>query len=143
MKQILVTGAIGQIGSELVQALRQRYGADKVVATDIRMPADTQLRDGGPFEFLDVLDPHHITRVMSIYEIDRIYHLAAVLSAIGESRPNIAWQINMNGLYNILKQPGSISVRFSSQARSARSAQPRHWTTLRRTRSSVRKRSTA
>lgn len=103
MKQILVTGAIGQIGSELVAALRQHYGADRIVATDIRMPADKELRDGGPFEFLDVLDPHHITRVMSIYDIGTIYHLAAVLSAIGESRPNIAWQINMNGLYNLLE----------------------------------------
>lgn len=103
MKKILVTGAIGQIGSELVTALRQRYGADKVVATDIRMPNDKELRDGGPFEFLDVTDSNHITRVMSMYEIGTIYHLAAVLSAIGESRPNIAWQINMNGLYHVLE----------------------------------------
>ena len=103
MKKILVTGAIWQIGSELVTALRQRYGADKVVATDIRMPTDKELRDGGPFEFLDVTDSNHITRVMSMYEIGTIYHLAAVLSAIGESRPNIAWQINMNGLYHVLE----------------------------------------
>lgn len=103
MKQILVTGAIGQIGSELVSALRQRYGADKVIATDIRMPNDKELRDGGPFEFLDVTDSNHITRVMSMYDIGTIYHLAAVLSAIGESRPNIAWQINMNGLYHVLE----------------------------------------
>lgn len=103
MKQILVTGAIGQIGSELTTALRQHYGEDRVVATDIRMPADKELRDGGPFEFLDVLDPHHITRVMQIYDIGTVYHLAAILSATGESRPNVAWQINMNGLYNMLE----------------------------------------
>jgi len=103
MKQILVTGSVGQIGSELVTALRARYGADKVVATDIRMPDDKALRDAGPFEFLDVLDPHHITRVMQIYDIGTVYHLAAVLSAIGESRPNVAWQINVNGLYNMLE----------------------------------------
>ena len=103
MKKMLVTGAIGQIGSELVSALRQRYGADTVVATDIRMPTDKELRDGGPFEFLDVTDSNHITRVMSMYEIGTIYHLAAVLSAVGESRPNIAWQINMNGLYHVLE----------------------------------------
>ncbi|MCB2230086.1 L-threonine 3-dehydrogenase [bacterium] len=103
MKQILVTGAVGQIGSELVSALRKRYGKDKVIATDIRMPTDIELRDSGPFEFLDVLDPHHITRVMQIYDIGTVYHLAAVLSAIGESRPNVAWQINVNGLYNILE----------------------------------------
>jgi len=103
MKQILVTGAVGQIGSELVTALRKHYGDDKVVATDIRMPTDKDLRDGGPFEFLDVLDPNHITRVMQIYDIGTMYHLAAVLSAIGESRPNVAWTINVNGLYNILE----------------------------------------
>lgn len=103
MKRILVTGAVGQIGSELTTALRERYGEDNVVATDIRMPTDVELRDGGPFEFLDVLDPHHITRVMQIWDCGTIYHLAAVLSAIGESRPNVAWQINVNGLYNILE----------------------------------------
>jgi nucleoside-diphosphate-sugar epimerase len=103
MKQILVTGAVGQIGTELTTALRQRYGQDKVVATDIRMPTDRELRDNGPFEFLDVLDPHHITRVMQIYDIGTVYHLAAILSATGESRPNVAWQININGLYNMLE----------------------------------------
>lgn len=103
MKQILVTGAVGQIGSELTTALREHYGEDRIVATDIRLPADVELRDSGPFEFLDVLDPHHITRVMQRYDIGTVYHLAALLSAIGESRPNIAWQVNLNGLYNILE----------------------------------------
>lgn len=103
MKQILVTGAVGQIGSELTSALRERNGKDTVVATDIRMPANVELRDDGPFEFLDVLDPHHITRVMQIYDIGTVYHMAAILSAIGESRPNVAWQVNMNGLYNMLE----------------------------------------
>ncbi|MEW5795047.1 MAG: L-threonine 3-dehydrogenase [Candidatus Zixiibacteriota bacterium] len=103
MKQILVTGAVGQIGSELTAALRKRYGKNKVVATDVRMPADVELRDAGPFEFLDVLDPHHITRVMQLHEIGTVYHLAAILSATGESRPGVAWQVNMNGLYNMLE----------------------------------------
>ncbi len=96
-------GAVGQIGSELTTALRARYGEEQVVATDIRMPSDVKLRDSGPFEFLDVLDPHHITRVMQMHDIDTVYHLAAVLSAVGESRPNVAWQININGLYNMLE----------------------------------------
>lgn len=103
MKKILITGAIGQIGSEVTLALRKRYGADNVIATDIRMPADRSFLESGPFEFLDVLDPHHITRVMSIHQADTIFHLAALLSAVGESRPNQAWQVNVNGLYNILE----------------------------------------
>lgn len=103
MKKILVTGAVGQIGSELTVALRKRYGNENVIATDIRMPTDKDLRDSGPFEFLDCLDPNHITRVMQIHKADTIYHLAAVLSAVGETKPNQAWKINVNGLYNILE----------------------------------------
>ncbi|HWR82882.1 MAG TPA: L-threonine 3-dehydrogenase [Candidatus Deferrimicrobium sp.] len=103
MKTILVTGALGQIGSELTVALRKTYGADNVIASDVRMPTDSALRDSGPFEFLDCLDPHHITRVMQIHKIDTIYHLAAILSAVGESKPTQAWQVNVNGLYNILE----------------------------------------
>src|SRR5438876_1771555 len=103
MKRILVTGACGQIGSELTFALRKRYGDSAVIASDVRLPADTRLRDAGPFEFVDCLDPHHITRVMQIHQVDTIYHLAALLSAVGEMRPNQAWQINVNGLYNMLE----------------------------------------
>lgn len=103
MNTILITGAIGQIGSELTVALRRKYGEDRVVATDIRMPSDMTLRDSGPFEFLDVTDEHHITRVMQQYKVDTIFHLAAILSAIGETRPGIAWQVNMGGMYNMLE----------------------------------------
>ncbi|MCK5127357.1 MAG: L-threonine 3-dehydrogenase [candidate division Zixibacteria bacterium] len=103
MKKILITGAIGQIGSEITVVLRKIYGEENVIATDIRMPSDLQLRDSGPFEFLDVTDEHHITRVMQQYKIDTIYHMAAILSAIGETRPGIAWQVNMGGLYNMLE----------------------------------------
>src|SRR5947209_14279115 len=103
MKRILVTGAVGQIGSELTLALRQRYGGDSVVASDVRMPSDPALRDGGPFEFVDCMDPHHLTRVMQIHHVDTIYHLAALLSAVGETRPLQAWQLNVNGLVNVLE----------------------------------------
>lgn len=103
MKTILVTGAVGQIGSELTIALRKKYGEKNVIATDIRMPTDHDLRDSGPFEFLDCLDPHHITRVMQIHSADTIFHMAAILSAIGETKPNQAWQVNVNGLYNMLE----------------------------------------
>ena len=103
MKRILVTGAVGQIGSELTLELRQRYGDSNVVASDVKLPSDIALRDGGPFEFIDCLDPHHITRAMQIHQVDTIYHLAALLSAVGEQRPGQAWQINVTGLYNILE----------------------------------------
>ena len=103
MKRVLVTGAVGQIGSELTLALRARYGGDAVVATDVRMPVDPELRDGGPFEFVDCLDPHHLTRVMQIHHVDTVYHLAALLSAVGELRPLQAWQLNVNGLVNVLE----------------------------------------
>jgi len=103
MRQILVTGAIGQIGSELTLALRERYGSDRVIASDIRMPSDHALRDGGPFEFLDVQVPQHLARVKQLYDIGTVYHLAAVLSASGEAKPLVAWQVNMNGLYHVLE----------------------------------------
>jgi len=103
MKRILVTGAVGQIGSELTTALRERYGGDSVVASDVRMPTDPALRDGGPFEFVDCMDPHHLTRVMQIHHVEIIYHLAALLSAVGELRPLQAWQLNVNGLVNVLE----------------------------------------
>ena len=67
------------------------------------MPQDPSLRDGGPFEFVDCMDPHHLTRVMQIHRVDTIYHLAALLSAVGEQRPLQAWQLNVNGLVNVLE----------------------------------------
>ena len=103
MTTILVTGAAGQIGSELAIALRKKFGEERVVATDIRMPTDDALRNSGPFESLDVLDENQITRIMQQYKVDTIYHLAAILSATGETRPNVAWRVNMGGLYNMLE----------------------------------------
>jgi len=103
MKTILVTGSLGQIGSELVTGLRERYGDDRIVASDIRQPSTEELRSGGPFEFLDCLAPDNITRVMQLYKIERIYHLAAILSAIGETKPNQSWQVNVIGLHNMLE----------------------------------------
>src|SRR5207245_11500910 len=82
MMRIVVTGAVGQIGSELTLALRARYGGDAVVATDVRMPVDPDLRDGGPFEFVDCMDPHHLTRVMQIHHVDTIYHLCPLPPAV-------------------------------------------------------------
>jgi len=103
MKRILVTGACGQIGSELTMALRQRYGYDKVVAAGHRTQPGEVLRNSGPFEFIDVTKRETIEEVVRKYDIDTIYHMAAILSAIGEEKPHLAWEVNMNGLRNVLE----------------------------------------
>ncbi|MFC2023798.1 NAD-dependent epimerase/dehydratase family protein [Chloroflexota bacterium] len=103
MKRILVTGAVGQIGSELTVELRRRYGAENVVATGHRTKPSAALCDGGPFEFIDVTRRETLDPVIERYDIDAIYHMAAVLSAVGEDRPQLAWNVNINGLYNVLE----------------------------------------
>ena len=103
MKCILITGALGQIGSELTVFLRKHFGDSLVVATDVRLPTDREMAESGPFQLLDVLDPNHITRVMQQYDVETIYHLGAILSAVGESKPNQAWKVNVDGLYNMLE----------------------------------------
>jgi len=102
MKRVLVTGAAGQIGTELVPALRRRYPDGIVVATDIRT-GDPVLEEGGPFEVLDVTRPEAVTRLVDEYEIDTFYHLAAILSATAEGNPQEAYRVNMGGLYNVLE----------------------------------------
>jgi nucleoside-diphosphate-sugar epimerase len=102
--RILITGALGQIGTELASALRQRYGADQVVASDVRMPPAHRWRpDDGPFEFVDCTNLRQIQEVVRHYGIGTIYHLAALLSAVAEERPQVAWDINMGGLYRVLE----------------------------------------
>ena len=103
MKKIMVTGSVGQIGSELTMALRKRYGNDNVLATGHRTKPGPQLRDSGPFEFINVAKRETIEEVVNKYNIDTIYHLSAILSAVGEKNPLLAWDVNMNGTYNILE----------------------------------------
>jgi nucleoside-diphosphate-sugar epimerase len=103
MKRILVTGAVGQIGSELTLELRQRYGAANVVATGHRTKPSAVLCEGGPFEFIDVARRETLEAVVDKYQIDTIYHMAAILSAVGEEKPHLAWDVNMNGLRNVLE----------------------------------------
>ncbi len=103
MKRILVTGALGQIGSELVPALRERYGADHVVASDIRMPAAGSALSNGPFHHVDCTSQRQIQEAVRRFEVDAIYHLASLLSAVAEERPQAAWDVNMGGLYRVLE----------------------------------------
>lgn len=102
MKRILVTGALGQIGSELVPALRERYGADQVVASDIRMTQRSDAEEG-PFVYADCTRRRDVQELVRRYDIDTIYHLAALLSAVAEEKPHAAWDINMGGLYRVLE----------------------------------------
>jgi len=103
MKKILVTGACGQIGSELTMELRRRYGNENVVATGHKTKPSEKLYQSGPFEFIDVTKRETIEEVVEKYNIDTIYHLAAILSAVGEKKPQLAWEVNINGLYNVLE----------------------------------------
>jgi nucleoside-diphosphate-sugar epimerase len=103
MERILVIGALGQIGSELTPALRERYGAHNVFAADINEPQSESLRDGGPFVRCDITVREDISRAVTENGIDAIVNLAALLSATAERMPMKAWQINMDGLINVLE----------------------------------------
>ncbi len=101
--RILLTGAVGQIGSELTMALRARYGGQNVVAAGHKTEPEAELRDSGPFVYLDVTRRDMIREVIDEYRINTIYHLAAILSAVGEEKPQLTWQVNLDGLVNVLE----------------------------------------
>ncbi len=103
MTRILVTGAVGQIGSELVPVLRARYGKDAVVATGHTTKPSKRLRDSGPFHYLNVLDREAFAKTIVENDIDTVYHLASILSAAGEQRPQLAYEVNAGGLVNVLE----------------------------------------
>jgi nucleoside-diphosphate-sugar epimerase len=107
--RILVTGAAGQIGSELVVALRKKYGEGNVVATDKAVTRSQVVP--GVLEQLDVMHLSSVERALKAHRVDTVYHLAAILSAVGEANPDLAWDINMGGLKNIL----DASVRHGIQ----------------------------
>jgi nucleoside-diphosphate-sugar epimerase len=99
----MVTGATGQIGSELVPELRKLYGRDIVVATGHLRKPTREMEDSGPFIALDLMDQENVIETMSREGIVQVYHLAAILSAVGETRPLEAWEVNMTSLKNILE----------------------------------------
>lgn len=98
MSRILVIGSLGQVGSELTEALRGEYGVDNVISSDIRKPANID----GPFEVLDVLDKEALLGIIRKYNITEVYNLAALLSATAEKNMDFAWKLNMEGLFNTL-----------------------------------------
>nr|MBC7613189.1 NAD-dependent epimerase/dehydratase family protein [Pseudopedobacter sp.] len=101
VEKILVIGSNGQIGTELVTELRKINGESNVVACDIRRP-DYDIKNGGPFEFVNVLDKENLKAIFAKYKPTQVYLLAALLSATGEQNPKLAWDLNMNGLLNVL-----------------------------------------
>lgn len=111
MKKILITGAMGQIGSELVNKLRSTYGTDNVIATDIK-ESNRSVVESGPFERLDVTDAARMHDLAKTYEADTIIHLAALLSATAEAKPLLAWNLNMGGLVNALEVARELNCQF-------------------------------
>ncbi|KIY20656.1 L-threonine 3-dehydrogenase [Mesobacillus subterraneus] len=111
MKKMLITGALGQIGSELTNKLRDIYGNANVIATDIRQ-TNTEVAVNGPFEILDVVDAQRMFELAKKYKVDTIIHMAALLSATAETKPVFAWNLNMGGLMNALETARELNLKF-------------------------------
>lgn len=107
--KILVTGALGQIGSELVVALKKAYGEKNIITSDLRSGAPSD--DFTPYESLDVLNKNRLAEIVKKHDVEVIYHLAAILSAAGERNPNLCWDINMTGLHNVLEVARELGVK--------------------------------
>ena len=103
MDSILVTGARGQIGSDLVAELRARHSAERVIATDLQSAPGGGAGEEGVYEALDVRDTGRFRELVERYEVREIYHLASLLSATGEQKPELSWEVNLDGLRNVLE----------------------------------------
>jgi nucleoside-diphosphate-sugar epimerase len=127
-RRILVTGALGQIGSELVGELRGRFGSDRVVASDIRVIQLEDAKSDGLFEYIDCTHQREIQDVVRRYNVGTIYHLAALLSAVAEEKPQVAWDVNMGGLYRVLEvaRQSHCSVFFPSSIGAFGPSTPKH-----------------
>jgi len=102
MAKILVTGATGQIGTSLIPALRKKYGGSNVIAVGHRKMPDETFIKSGPFEIADATNKETLRNIIERYHIDTIYHLVSLLSATGEKNPDLAWNVNMGSLKNVL-----------------------------------------
>lgn len=111
MKRIMITGALGQIGSELTLKLREIYGTDNVIATDIRKN-ESEAAQSGPFEMVDVTDAKSMLDTAKKYNVDTVIHMAALLSATAEANPVFAWNLNMGGLMNALETARECNAQF-------------------------------
>jgi len=111
MKRIFITGALGQIGSELTIKLRDIYGTDNVIATDIRKN-DSEAALSGPFEVVDVTETKMMIETAKKYDVDTVIHMAALLSATAEANPVFAWNLNMGGLVNALETARELKCQF-------------------------------
>lgn len=112
MKKVIITGALGQIGSELTERLRNDLGVDNVIATDIRQLENNKTVDDGIFKVLDVNDYDSFLALAKENQVDTVVHLAALLSATAEERPQFAWKLNMNGLTNALEVARELDAKL-------------------------------
>ena len=109
--RILVTGALGQIGTELVSSLRESYGKDNVLATDIRVPDDESSFPDGPFSNLSVLDGTGMEKMIQEEGIGTVFHLAAILSATGEKDPELCQRVNVGGTVCVLEAARDFNLK--------------------------------
>jgi len=103
VNRILVTGAVGQIGTELVQALRKKYGRDCVIAAGHKTKPTKEFIDSGPFEYLNVLERDQLEKLVLSNDVGTIYHMASILSAVGELNHQLCYEVNMGGVLNVLE----------------------------------------
>ena len=108
-KKILITGALGQIGSELSSSLKQIYGNDNVITSDLKTGSIAQ--EYLPYETLDILNRNQLSAVIKKHNITVIYHLGAILSATGEKNPQLCFDVNMIGLYNVLEVSRELNIK--------------------------------
>ncbi|MBL7078136.1 NAD-dependent epimerase/dehydratase family protein [Candidatus Shapirobacteria bacterium] len=111
-KKILVTGATGQVGSELTIALRDKFGGGNVIAVGHSGAPDKELKNSGPYEVVDATDMNALRALVEKYEAGIIYHLVGILSAAGEKKPDLAWRVNMESLKNVLDLARNLKLRI-------------------------------